>query len=74
LTRYIKETNEKGELFTHKCRYTETITPQSDYMISIKHGVDVIHIFSYLIRAKESRNTQFISRAKKLEAILGFAN
>jgi len=42
-------------------------------MISIKHGVDVIHYFSHLIRANGSRNTQFITGAKKLEALLVFA-
>jgi len=43
-------------------------------MISIKHGVDVIHSISHLIRANESRNTYFINGAKKLEALLVFAD
>jgi len=43
-------------------------------MISIKHGVNVIHYFSHLIRANESRNTSFINGAKKLEALLVFAD
>jgi len=41
-------------------------------MISIKYGVNVIHYFSHLIRANESRNTQFINGAKKLEVLLVF--
>ena len=72
--RYIKETKEKGERFKHKRRYTETITQLSDRKISIKHGVNVIHSISHLIRANESRNTQFINGAKKLEALLVFAD
>jgi len=43
-------------------------------MISIKHGVDVIHHVSYLIRVNESRNTQFINGAEKLEAPIVFAD
>jgi len=42
-------------------------------MISIKHGVGVIHYFLHLIRANESRNTQFINGAKKLEELLLYA-
>jgi len=72
--RYIKETKEKDERFKHKPRYTETITQPNDRKISIKHGVNVIHSISHLIRANESRNTQFINSAKKLEALLGFAD
>jgi len=72
--RDIKETKEKGDRFTHKPRYTETITQLSDGKISIKHGVDVIHSISHLIRANESRNTQFINGAKKLEALPVFAD
>jgi ABC-type uncharacterized transport system ATPase subunit len=72
--RYIKETKEKGERFKYKRRYTETITQLSDRKISIKHGVNVIHSISHLIRANESRNTQFINGAKKLEALLVFAD
>jgi len=71
---YIKETKEKGERLKHKPRYTKTITQLSDRKISIKHGVDVIHSISHLIRANKSRNTQFINSAKKLEALLVFAD
>jgi len=72
--RYIKETKAKGERFKHKRRYTETITQLSDRKISIKHGFDVIHSISHLIRANESRNTQFINGARKLEALLVFTD
>ena len=72
--RYIKETKKEGERFKHKPRYTETITQSSDEKISIKHGVDVIHSISHLIRPNESRNTQFINSAKKLEVLLEFAD
>jgi len=71
---YIKETKEKGERCKHKCRYTKTITHLSDRKISIKPGVNVIHSISHLIRANESRNTQFINVAKKLEELLVFAD
>jgi len=72
--RYIRKTKEKGERFKHKPRYTETITELSVQKISIKHGVNVIHSISHLIRANESRNAQFINGAKKLEAVLVFAD
>jgi hypothetical protein len=72
--RYIKETTEKGERFKHKRGYTETITQLSNRKISNKHGVNVIHSISNLIWANESRNTQFINGAKKLEALLVFAD
>jgi len=72
--RYIKETKETGERFKHKSRYTETITELSNQSIIIKHAVDVIHSISHLIRANESRNTQFIHGAKRLEALLVFAD
>jgi len=65
---------EKGERFKHKRRYTETITQLSDRRISIKHVVDVIHSISHLIRANESRNTQFINGAMNLEGLLVFAD
>jgi len=65
---------EKGERFKHSCWYTETITQLSDRKISIKHDVDVIHSISHLFRANESRNTQFINGAKKLEALLVFVD
>jgi len=71
---YIKETKEKGERFKHKPKYTETISQLSDLKIPIKHGVDVIHSITHLIRANESRNTQFINGAKKPEALLEFAD
>jgi ABC-type uncharacterized transport system ATPase subunit len=71
---YIQETKEKGERLKLTRRYTETITQQSDRKISIKHGVNVIHSISHLIRANESRNTQFINGANKLEALLVFAD
>jgi hypothetical protein len=61
---------EKGEIFKHKPRYTKTITQLSNQKISIKHGVDVIHSISHFISANESRNTQFINGAQKLEALL----
>jgi len=72
--RYIKETKEKGERFKHKPRYTETLTQLSDRKISIKHAVDVIHSISHHIRANECRNTQFINGAKKVEALVVFAD
>jgi len=72
--RYIKEMKEKGERFKHKPRYNETITQLSDRNISIIHVVNVIHSISHLIRANESRNTQFINGTKKLEALLVFAD
>ena len=74
MPRYINETKEKGERFLHRHRYTETIIQLSDWKISIKHGVDVIHSISHPIRANESRNTQFINGAKKLEVLLVFAD
>jgi len=43
-------TKEKGQWFKPKRRYTETITWLNSQMISIKHGVDVIHYFSQFIR------------------------
>jgi len=43
-------------------------------MISIKHGVDVIHYISHPSRANKSRNTHFINGTKKLEVLLGFAD
>jgi len=71
---YNKETKETGERLKHKCRYTETITQLSDLKVSLKHGVDVIHSISHHIRANQSRNTQFINHAKKLEALPLFAD
>jgi len=70
----MKETKEKVKRFEHKHRYTKTITQLSDPTISIKHGADVIHSISHLIGANESRNTQFINGAKKLEALRVFAD
>ena len=72
--RYIKETKENGERFKNTRRYTETITQLSNRKMSIKHGVDVIHSIPHLIRANESRNTEFINGAQKLEALLVFAD
>jgi len=72
--RYIKGKREKSETFKHIPRYPETITQLSDRKISIKHVVDIIHFISHIIRANESRNTQFINCAKKLEALLVFAD
>jgi len=72
--RYIKETKENSERFKHKRRKTETITKLSDRKISIKHVVNVILYISHLFRANKSRNTQFIKGAKKLEALLVFAD
>jgi len=66
--RYTKKAKENGERFKPKCRYTETITQLSNQNITIKHGVDVTHYFSHLIRANASRNKIFINSAKKLEA------
>ena len=71
--RDIKERKQKGERFKHEPRYTDTITQLSDRKISIKQGVDVIHSISHLIRVNKSRNTQIINCAKKLEAVLVFA-
>jgi len=65
---------EKGERFKYKPRYTKIITQLSHQKISFKHGVDVIHTITHPIRANESRNTQFINSAKKLEALLVFAD
>jgi len=70
----MKETTEKGERFKHKPRYTETITELSDRKISIKHGVNVIHSISHLIRANERTNIQFINGATKLVVLLVFAD
>jgi len=53
--------------------YTKTIPRLSDGMISIKHGVNVIHSISHVIRADESRNRQLINGAQKLEDLLVFA-
>ena len=72
--RYVKEMKERGDRFKHKPRYTETITQLSNRKISIKDGVDVIHSISYLIRANECRNTQFIKGAMKLEVLLELAD
>jgi hypothetical protein len=55
-------------------RYTDTVTGLNSQMISIKHGVDVIHYFYHLIRGNECRNTQFNNGAKKLEVLLVFAD
>jgi len=52
----------------------ETITRLSDRMISIEHGLNVIHYISHLISADKHRNTQFINGAKKLEAFQVFPN
>jgi len=65
---------EKHQTFKHKPRYTETISQLSDRKISIKDDVDVVHFISHPIRANESRNTQFINGAKKLDVILVFAD
>jgi len=43
-------------------------------MISIHHGVNLIHSISHLIRPDESRDTQTINYAKKLEVLLEFAD
>jgi len=43
-------------------------------MISITLGVEVIHSFSHLISANESRNTQITNEAKKLQELLDFAD
>jgi len=56
----------------YKQRYTETLTHLSDWMIWINHGVNVVHYFSHLIRANESRIIQFINGAKTLEVFIGF--
>jgi len=72
--RYIKETKEPGETFKYKTQYTESITQVSHREVSIKHAVGVIQSISHLIRANESRNTEFINGAKKLEALLLFAD
>jgi len=61
-----------GTWFKHTSRYTKTITRLSSQMISIKHVVNVIHYLSHLIRANESRNTQFIHGARQLEVLLVF--
>jgi hypothetical protein len=42
-------------------------------MILMKHGVNVIHSISHLIRSDESRHTQFLNGTKKLEALPVFA-
>jgi hypothetical protein len=70
----MKETKENGKKFKHKPRYTETITQLSDQKVSIKHGVDVIHSISHLIRTNICRYTQFINGAMMLEALLVFAD
>jgi len=69
-----QRTIENGKWFQHKRRYTKTITWLSSPMISIKHGVNVIHYFSHLIRANESRNRQFINGTTKLESLVVFAD
>jgi len=43
-------------------------------MISIKHAADLMNYLSHFIRAKESRNTEFINATKKLEALLLYAD
>jgi len=43
-------------------------------MISIKYGIDIIRYFSHLVRAHESRNTQFINSAEKLEKLPEFVD
>jgi len=67
-------TKDKDEWFKHKYGYTKTVTRLSNWMTSLKQGVNAIHYFSHHIRADESRNTQFMNSAKKLEALLAFAN
>jgi len=70
----LRGTKDNGNWFKHNRRYTETITWQTSQTISIKHGVNGIYYFSHLIRANESRNKKFINEAKKLEALLVFAD
>jgi len=67
-------TKEIGDSFRHKCRYAKIIPKLSDQMISIEHGVGVIHLLSHIIRVEESRNTQFIIGEKKLKAYFVFTN
>jgi len=58
----------------HHGSYTETVTELRDPMTSMKLGVNVTHYISHLIRADESRNTQFLNGPKKLEALVAFAD
>jgi len=67
-------TKEREEWTKQQHMYTETIIWLSDRMLSIKHGVNVIHSISHLIRADESRHRQFIHSANKLEVLLVFAD
>jgi len=43
-------------------------------MISIDHGVNVMHYFPQLIRADQSRKTKFINSTKRLEVLFAFAD
>jgi len=63
-------TKEKGNWVKHKCRYTARLARLISQIISINHGFNVIHYFSYRIWANKSRNTQFIHSTKKLEALI----
>jgi hypothetical protein len=67
-------TKQKGKWFKHNCRYTETLTPPSDWRIFITHGVNVSHSVVHLIWSDQSRNTQVINGAKLLKVLLVFAD
>jgi len=60
--------------FKMRAGETKTIVRLSDWMISIEHRLNVIDWSCHLIRADKCRNTQFISGAKKLEALVVFPN
>jgi len=57
-----------------KSKYTESITQLNDWLISIEYDVNYIYYISHLSRGDEHRNTQFINGAKKMEALLVFAD
>ena len=69
ITLLHQETKEICKWFKYIHWHPETVTLLSCQVISIKHGVNVIHYFSHLIRANETRNKQFINTPKKLKAL-----
>jgi hypothetical protein len=63
----------KKQVITSSMEGYQTRTRQSDWKVSIKHGVNVIHSITHLIRSDESRNNKFINGARTPEAFLVWA-
>jgi len=71
---YIEEPKKMVSDSKMKAGNTKIITQLSNGMLSIKHGVKVIHKISHLFRAYQCMNKQFINCAKKLEPRIVFKN